>query len=50
MYDTLPIAQAPGLTLLVSTATPGTPAADALLMLAGLTATEAVETTPAATT
>ena len=29
MYDTLPIAQAPGLTMLVYTAEPGTPTADA---------------------
>lgn len=50
MYDTLPIAQAPGLTMLVYTATPGTPTADALLMLASWAATQAVEVTPAATT
>lgn len=34
MYDTLPIAQAPGLTMLVYTATPGTTSADALQLLA----------------
>lgn len=40
MYDTLPIAQAPGLTMLVYTAAPGTPSADALQMLASWAATE----------
>jgi hypothetical protein len=40
MYDTLPIAQAPGLTMLVYTAPPGTPSADALQVLASWAATE----------
>lgn len=40
MYDMLPIAQAPGLTLLVYTAAPGSPSADALAMLASWAATE----------
>ncbi|WP_454050612.1 helix-turn-helix transcriptional regulator [Cellulomonas sp. Marseille-Q8402] len=44
MYDTLPIAQAPGLTLLVYTAAPGTPTADALQLLASWAATEAEPT------
>ncbi|RMI09554.1 helix-turn-helix transcriptional regulator [Cellulomonas triticagri] len=34
MYDTLPIAQAPGLTMLVYTAAPASPSADALQLLA----------------
>ena len=41
MYDTLPIAQASGLTMIVYTATPGTPTADALQMLASRAATQA---------
>ncbi|RHA40761.1 helix-turn-helix transcriptional regulator [Cellulomonas rhizosphaerae] len=43
MYDTLPIAQAPGLTMLVYTAPPGSPTADALAMLASWAATQAVD-------
>lgn len=39
IYDTLPIAQAPGLTMLAYTAEPGTPTADALQMLASWAAT-----------
>ena len=35
MYDMMPIAQAPGLTMLVYTAQPGSPTADALQLLAG---------------
>lgn len=42
MYDTLPIAQAPGLTMLVYTAPAGTPTADALQLLASWAATEPV--------
>jgi hypothetical protein len=34
MYDTLPLPADPGLTMLVSTAAPGTTAADALRLLA----------------
>ena len=41
MYDTLSIAQAPGLTMLVYTAEPGSPTADALRVLASWAATEA---------
>ena len=41
MYDTLPIAQAPGLTMIVYTAAPGTPTADALQLLASWAATNA---------
>ncbi len=41
MYDTLPIAQAPGLTMIVYTAVPGTPTADALQLLASWAATQA---------
>ena len=40
MYDTLPIAQAPGLTMIVYTAAPGTPTADALHLLASWAATQ----------
>ena len=49
MYDTLPIAQAPGLTMIVYTAVPGTPTADALQLLASWAATEehADNTSPA---
>ena len=39
MYDMLPIAQAPGLSMLVYTAAPGTPSADALQVLASWAAT-----------
>lgn len=39
LYDTLAIAQAPGLTLLVYTAAPGTPTADAVRLLASWAAT-----------
>ena len=39
MYDLLPIAQAPGLSMLVYTAAPGTPSADALQVLASWAAT-----------
>jgi transcriptional regulator with XRE-family HTH domain len=39
MYDTLPIAQAPGLTMIVYTAAPDTPTADALQLLASWAAT-----------
>jgi hypothetical protein len=39
MYDLLPIAQAPGLSMLVYTAAPGTPSADALRLLASWAAT-----------
>ena len=46
MYDTLPIAQAPGLTMLVYTAEPGTPTADAIAMLASWAATQARRPTP----
>jgi transcriptional regulator with XRE-family HTH domain len=41
MYDTLSIAQTPGLTMLVYTAEPGSPTADALRVLASWAATEA---------
>jgi len=41
MYDTLPIAQAPGLTMIVYTAAPGTPTADAVALLASWAATQA---------
>ena len=41
MYDTLPIAQAPGLTMIVYTAVPDTPTADALQLLASWAATQA---------
>ena len=41
MYDTLPIAQAPGLTMIVYTAAPGTPTADALQLLASWSVTQA---------
>lgn len=41
MFDTLPIAQAPGLTMIVYTAAPGTPTADALQLLASWAATQA---------
>jgi hypothetical protein len=41
MYDTMPIAQAPGLTMIVYTAAPGTPTADALQLLASWAATQA---------
>jgi len=40
MYDTLPIAQAPGLTLVAYTAAPGTPTADALQLLASWAASQ----------
>lgn len=40
MYDTLPVAQAPGLTMLVYTAQAGSPTADALQVLASWAATE----------
>lgn len=40
MYDTLPIAQAPSLTLVAYTAAPGTPTADALQLLASWAATQ----------
>lgn len=40
MYDTLPIAQAPSLTMIVYTAAPGTPTADALQLLASWAATQ----------
>jgi hypothetical protein len=40
MYDTLPIAQAPGLTMLVYTAEPSTPTSDAIAMLASWAATQ----------
>ena len=46
MYDSLQIAAAPGLTMLVYTAQPGTPTADALRLLASWDAT-ASETTSA---
>lgn len=39
MYDSLPIAAAPGLTMLVYTATPGSSSADAIQLLASLAAT-----------
>lgn len=49
MYDTLPIAQAPGLTMLVYTAAPGSPSADALQMLASWSASaDAADATDAA--
>lgn len=50
-YDTLPIAQAPGLTMLVYTATPGTPSADAVQLLASWAATQdpAASSAPAPT-
>lgn len=48
MYDTLPISQAPGLTLLVYTAAPGTSSADGLAMLASWAATEGVAPAPVA--
>jgi transcriptional regulator with XRE-family HTH domain len=44
MYDLLPIAQAPGLSMLVYTAAPGTPSADALQVLASWAATTPVPT------
>ena len=47
MYDTLPIAQAPGLTMLVYTAEPGTPTADAVHLLASWAATQAASESPA---
>ena len=47
MYDTLPIAQAPGLTMLVYTAEPGTPTADAVHLLASWVATQAASESPA---
>jgi transcriptional regulator with XRE-family HTH domain len=40
MYDTLPIAQAPSLTMVVYTAAPGTPTADAIALLASWAATQ----------
>jgi hypothetical protein len=40
MYDLLPIAQAPGLSLLAYTAVPGTPSADALRLLASWAVTD----------
>jgi transcriptional regulator with XRE-family HTH domain len=40
MYDTLPIAQAPGLTMIVYTAAPATPTADALQLLASWAVTQ----------
>ncbi len=43
MYDTLSVAAAPDLTLLVYTATPGSPSADALELLASWAATETAE-------
>jgi len=43
MYDTLSIAAAPDLTLLVYSAVPGSPSADALELLASWSATEAAE-------
>lgn len=39
LYDTLPVTRAPGLTLLVYTAEPGSPSADALQLLASWAAT-----------
>lgn len=46
MYDTLSIAQAPGLTMIVNTAAPGTATADALQLLASWAATgERVDST-----
>lgn len=39
MYDMLPVAQAPGLTMLVYTAAPGSPTADAVQLLASWAAT-----------
>jgi transcriptional regulator with XRE-family HTH domain len=50
MYDTLPIAQAPGLTMLVYTAAPGSPSADALRLLASWTATELEPSSAASST
>lgn len=47
MYDTLSIARAPGLTMLVYTAEPGSPTADALRVLASWAATEKTTGTPA---
>jgi transcriptional regulator with XRE-family HTH domain len=44
MYDMLPIAQAPGLSMLVYTAAPGTPSADAVQVLASWAATTPVPT------
>ena len=46
MYDTLPVAQAPGLTMLVYTAPPGPPTADALQLLASWAATRPAPVAP----
>ncbi|HEY0951017.1 MAG TPA: transcriptional regulator, partial [Nocardioides sp.] len=46
LYDVLPVAQAPGLTMLVYTAEPATPSADALRLLASWAATVAPTPNP----
>jgi transcriptional regulator with XRE-family HTH domain len=50
MYDSMQIAAAPGLTMLVYTAQPGTPTADALRLLGSWDATTADAITPTRTT
>ena len=48
MYDTLELPADPGLTMLVYTAEPASPSADALNLLASWAATDAVDSTPTA--
>ncbi|MET0764389.1 MAG: helix-turn-helix transcriptional regulator [Blastococcus sp.] len=48
MFDTLELAADPGLTMLVYTAEPASPSADALHLLASWAATDAAESAPAA--